>query len=123
MVGTKEDYSSSDQLRDLQRRIKGGRCDVIALAWRLKFLPGRQSLLLWDANDEVLVRVHVEGSGARWEKWGVANKARILADDPSDGFNLSPYTEGRGPKFVSQGMAGFVRKHSGGTFDSGLETQ
>jgi hypothetical protein len=123
-VGFKAEYGSADQVRDLQRHTKNTSCDLFGLAWRIKPIPDRQSLLLWDAKQRVLFRVHIEGKAAsatvRWEKWTGATKEGILADDPSDGFDLASYLEGRGKVGMSSAATGFVRKHAPGRFDAAL---
>jgi hypothetical protein len=90
-VETRVTYGSSDQLRDLQRRVKSTSCHFIALAWTTKAIPTEQSLLLWEAKQQLLFRIHVEKGHARWEKWTGATREGILADDPSDG-STSPLT-------------------------------
>jgi hypothetical protein len=123
-VGLKADYGSSDQVRDLQRHTKNTSCDLFGLAWRIRPIPDRQSLLFWDAKQQVLFRVHIEGKEAstavRWEKWTGATKERILADDPSDGFDLASYLEGRGKAGMSPAATSFVRKRAPGRFDAAL---
>lgn len=120
-VGLKAEYGSGDQIRDLQRYIRSTSCDLFGMAWRIRPIPARQSLLLWDAKLQVLFRVHVEGmvaSAVQWEKWTGATKERVLADDPADGFDLASYVDGRGKVGMSSEAATFVRKQAPKRFDS-----
>jgi hypothetical protein len=123
-VGARAEYGSTDQVRDLQRHVKSSSCDLLGLAWRIKPIPERESLLLWDAKQQTLFRVHVDGRGAsavvRWEKWTGAAKEKILADNPSDGFDLASYLEGRGKVGMSPAAISFVRKQAPGRFDAAL---
>jgi hypothetical protein len=119
-VGAKAEYTSGDQVRELQRQAKSKSCDVLALAWRVKPIPARQSMLLWDAKQQSLYRVHVEGSASHWEKWSGATKDRILLDDPSDGFDLPSYSEGRGRVGLTSSAVAFVHKHAPKKFDPAL---
>ena len=79
-----------------------------------------QSLLLWDAKQQHLFRVHLEKGLARWEKWTGATQKSILADDPSDGIDLASYSDGKGRAGVSAAAAAFVKKNAPGRFDAGL---
>jgi hypothetical protein len=78
-------------------------------------------MLLWDAKQQLVFRVHIEGgSDARWERWTGAARERVLADDSSDGFDLASYVEGLGRVGMSTNATAFVRKHASGRFDRAL---
>jgi hypothetical protein len=115
--GLKADFGSENQLRELQRYAKSGTCEVFAMTWRIKMLPQRQSLMLWDLKKQALYRIHVD-AGARWERWSGATKAAILADDASDGLDLPSYSDGQGKTDASPEAAAFVKSHAPKKFDT-----
>jgi hypothetical protein len=118
-LGDRPAYIPSDQVRDLQTRLKAGGCDVIGVAWSTK-TPPQQSLILWDGKQEMLWRVTVEKQAVRWEKWAGASRQRMLADDPADGFTLGARSQGKGRATISPAAGGFVKQRAPGTFDAAL---
>jgi len=64
--------------------------------------------------------VTMEGRAPRWERWASASKARVLADNPADGFTLGARTEGKGRAAISPSAGGFVKQHAPGIFDEAL---
>jgi len=119
-VGPRPEYTSSDQVRDLQATIKAASCDVAGLAWSTKTASPQQHLILWDGTQETLWRVTVEKQAARWEKIAGASRQRLLADDPADGFTLGARSQGKGRATISPAAGGFVKQHAPGTFDAAL---
>ena len=85
--GIKDLYSSYQQIQDLQRVARSGDCEVLAISWQVRLRPDRHSLMLWDSNREMVVRLHVEGSGATWESWRGVDRSHILTDDPAKEFD------------------------------------
>jgi len=118
-LGPRAEYAASDQLRDLQARLKSGGCDAIGAAWSTK-APVQQNLILWDGKQETLWRVTVEKQAVRWEKWAGATRERVLADNPADGFTLGGRTSGTGRAAISPAAGGFVKQQAPGTFDAAL---
>lgn len=120
-VGLKAEYGSADQLRDLQQFARSGRsCDFYAITWRIRPMPDRRSVLIWDLNRQQLVRIHIESHRPRWERWTGATRRAVLADDPGDGYDYASYTSGSGSAGVSSGARSFVRSGAGSRFDAGL---
>lgn len=119
-VETRMAYSSSDQVRDLQQRVKNNSCAFVAMAWSTKAAPQQQSVLLWDPKEHLIFRIHVERGTARWEKWTGATKERILADDPADGLDQASYSDGTGRAGLSAAAVAFIKKHAPRRFDAGL---
>jgi hypothetical protein len=113
-------YSASDQVRDLQSRLAAGACDVVGLTWATTGKPPQESVLLWESRLQTLWRLTMEARGPRWEKWSGASRARILADNPADGFTLGAYTQGQGRAATSLPAGAFVKQHAPGTFDAVL---
>jgi hypothetical protein len=111
-------FTAADQVRNLQAHIKSAACDVVGLAWTTS--PTQQGLLLWEAKPQTLWRVTMDGQAARWEKWAGASKARLLADNPADGFTLGASSQGKGRAATSTSAGGFVKQHAPGTFDAVL---
>ena len=111
-------FTAAEQVRALQSRITSSSCDVAGVTWAAA--PARHALLLWESTSQTLWRVTVDGATARWERWGGASKARILADDPADGFTLGAHTEGKGRAPMSPAAGGFVKQQAPGTFDEAL---
>jgi hypothetical protein len=111
-------FTAADQVRNLQAHIKSAACDVVGLAWTTS--PTQQGLLLWEAKPQTLWRLTMDGPAARWEKWAGASRARLLADNPADGFTLGVYTQGKGRAEISPSAGGFVKQHAPGTFDAAL---
>jgi hypothetical protein len=111
-------FTAADQVRELQARIQATTCDVVGLSWTAS--PKEQGLLLWESKPQTLWRVTMVGQAARWEKWSGANKTRILADNPADGFSLGAATQGKGRAGISPSAGGFVKQHAPGTFDAAL---
>jgi hypothetical protein len=122
--GQRELYGSYEQVIDLQNSVKATKCALLALSWRI-VMPGggtRRSFLLWDSAAQTLARVHIESGGPQgrdvyWDKWTGATREQILADDPSDGFDLGRYSTGRGRVVLSSKQRAFVRRNAGNRFD------
>jgi hypothetical protein len=119
-IPARSEYSAADQVRDLQSRLKTGACDAVGLTWATTAKPPQHSVLLWDSKADTLWRLTMDASGPRWEKWAGATRARILADNPADGFTLGAYTQGKGRAATSLPAGGFVKQHAPGTFDAVL---
>ena len=113
-IAPRAQYSASDQVRDLQGRIKAGGCDVIGLAWATRAASAQESALLWEAKPQTLWRLKIDSQGPQWEKWGGASRERILADTPADGFTLGAYSQGKGRSATSTSAGGFVKQHAPG---------
>jgi hypothetical protein len=111
-------FTAADQVRHLQAHIKAAGCGVVGVTWSAS--ANQHVLLLWESKPQTLWRVTMDGQAARWEKWAAASKARVLADNPADGFTLGTYTQGRGRAEISPAAGGFVKQHAPGTFDAGL---
>lgn len=95
-IGKKEQtaYGSDQQVSGLQNLIKSkSTCDVMALRWKTQ-LPERvqQNILILDIKNKQLLRIklipELKDFSYRWEMWSGATRDQILADDPSDGFDL-----------------------------------
>jgi hypothetical protein len=119
-IAPRPQYSASDQVRDLQGRIKTTRCDVVGLAWTTAGGTAQQLAIVWESKLQTLWRLTVDKQGPRWEKWSGATRERILADNPADGFTLGPYIQGKGRSAISLPAGGFVKQHAPGTFDAAL---
>ena len=119
-VAARPEYTASDQVRDLQSRVKVSGCEVVGLAWTTTAKPPQESVLLWESKPQTLWRLTMDRQGPRWEKWSGASKARILADNPADGFTLGPLSQGKGRAATSTSAGGFVKQHAPGTFDAVL---
>jgi hypothetical protein len=119
-IGPRAQYGASDQVRDLQNRVKGGGCEVIGLAWTTTAAPSQESVLLWEAKPQTLWRLTMDPQGPRWERWSGASRERILGDNPGDGFTLGAYNQGKGRAATSLSAGGFVKQHAAGTFDAVL---
>jgi hypothetical protein len=119
-IAPRPQYSASDQVRDLQGRIKSGGCDVIGLAWTTRGAPAQESALVWESKPQTLWRLKVDKQGPEWEKWSGATRERILADNPADGFTLGAYSQGKGRSAMTPSAGGFVKQHAPGTFDAAL---
>ena len=90
-VAARPEYTASDQVRDLQSRVKVSGCEVVGLAWTTTAKPPQESVLLWESKPQTLWRLTMDRQGPRWEKWSGASKERILADNPADGFTLGAF--------------------------------
>ena len=119
-VAARPDYTASDQVRDLQSRVKVSGCEVVGLAWATTAKPPQESVLLWESKPQTLWRLTMDRQGPRWEKWSGASKERILADNPGDGFTLGAFSQGKGRAATSTSAGGFVKQHAPGTFDAVL---
>ena len=119
-VAARPEYTASDQVRDLQSRVKVGGCEVVGLAWTTTAKPPQESVLLWESKPQILWRLTMDRQGPRWEKWSGASKERILADSPADGFTLGAFSQGKGRAATSTSAGGFVKQHAPGTFDAVL---
>ncbi len=98
-IAPRAQYSASDQIRDLQIRVKAGGCEVIGLAWTTTAAPSQESLLLWEAKPQTLWRLTMDRQGPRWEKWGGASRERILADNrPPMVSHWAPTARARGAR-------------------------
>jgi len=119
-VAPRPQYSASDQVRDLQSRIKTAGCDVVGLAFTTTGATAQESALVWESKPQTLWLLRVDKQGPRWEKWSGATRERILADNPADGFTLGTHTQGKGRSAMSLPAGGFVKQHAPGTFDAAL---
>jgi hypothetical protein len=124
-VSGRPQYTAADQVRDLQSLVKAGGCDVVGLAWTsaapaAPAAPAQHLVVLWDAKEQILWRLKMEGQSPRWEKWSGASKERILADNPADGFTLGTFSQGKGRAAMTTSAGGFVKQHAPGTFDAAL---
>lgn len=118
-LSSRPQYAAPDQVRDLQGRVKAGGCEVIGLAWT-SAAPVQHLLLLWDAKEQTLWRLKIEGQSSRWEKWSGASRERILADNAADGFTLGTSSQGKGRAAMTISAGRFVTQHAPGTFDAAL---
>jgi hypothetical protein len=119
-VGQKDMYGSYDQGVELQGMAESRDCPLLAITWRLKMMPNRRSLLIWDADKQTLVRIHVQGSSADWESWTEVSKDRLLAEDMGDGFDFAGYQMGEGRAPCSTEARQFIRENDGRTFAPAL---
>ena len=119
-VAPRAQYGASDQVRDLQNRVKAGGCEVIGLAWTTTAAASQESVLLLETKPQTLWRLTMDRQGPRWEKWGGASREGILADNAADGFTLGAYSQGKGRAATSTSAGGFVKQHAPGTFDAVL---
>ena len=97
-IAPRAQYGASDQVRDLQNRVKAGGCEVIGLAWTTTAAPSQESVLLWEAKPQTLWRLTMDRQGPRWEKWGGASSERILADNPPTVSRWAPTARARGAR-------------------------
>jgi hypothetical protein len=117
-ITSRPQFTAAQQVRELQGRIKSASCDVIGVTWTTS--PSEHGLLLWESKPQTLWRVTMAGQAARWERWSGASTARLLADEPADGFTLGANTQGKGRAAISPSAGGFVKQHAPGTFDAAL---
>jgi len=110
-----------DQIRDLQQFARSNTsCEFFAITWRIRPLPNRKSLVIWDINAQRLVRIHIDNGQSRWERWTGVTRRAVIADDPGDGYDYASYTNGTGPAGLSHAARTFVLAHARATFDIGL---
>lgn len=120
-AGRQAEYGSADQIRDLQQFARSNTsCAFFAITWRIRPLPNRRSLVVWDLDGQRLVRIHIEGGQPRWERWTGVTRRAVIADDPDDGYDYTSYTSGRGPAGLPAAAKRFVRSNARAVFDAGL---
>ena len=120
-VGVKDLYSSIQQIQDLQRVAKSGECEILAISWRVRLRPDRHSLMLWDSRQELVVRIHVEGSAITWESWRGVDRSHILTDDPSREFDYASHRDGEGQTPLSGNARSFIAENAGDAFAPALQ--
>jgi len=120
-IGTKSLYGTYLQLEDLQRVAKAGECEIIITTWHVSMRPDRHSLMLWDSKNEVVARIHVEGSTASWEVWRGVDRSHILTDDPSREFDYAIHRTGEGKAPLSGDARELIRQNAGAKFAPALE--
>jgi len=119
-IGTKDLYSSYQQIADLQRVAKSGVCETVATTWQVRLRPDRHSMMLWDSASELVALINVEGSSATWEVWRGVDRSHILTDDPAREFDYATHSTGEGKIPVSEDVRDFIRLSSGEKFAPAL---
>tara|TARA_A200000113_G_C8576743_1_gene261216 strand:+ start:63 stop:464 length:402 start_codon:yes stop_codon:yes gene_type:complete len=93
--GTPKMFGSYEQLKHMQKEIKKNNCDFIQIKWGTKTFQGDivKKMIAVDIKKGVMIRATEMPYGKpSWEFWYGFDKASILNDDPSDGFDLPNYT-------------------------------
>ena len=89
-------FGSYEQLQYIQNEIKKNNCSFIQMTWQTKTFQGAKMnrILALDLKEGVLMRARgaVAGMKPSWEFWYGFSTQDVLADDPSDGFDLPNYT-------------------------------
>lgn len=119
-TGTKDLYSSFQQVEDIQQLAKAGECEVLAITWQVKLLPERHNLMLWDSREQEMVRIQVDASDVNWEVWGPVSRSDILTRDPVDLCEYVKRQAGQGRAPLSEAARGLVRANAGDIFGAVL---
>ena len=94
-LGTPIIFGSYEQLGHIQKEIKKNGCDFIQITYNQKTYQGNlvKKMIALDVKEGILMRsTLMPFSKPSWEFWYGFDKATILNDDPSDGFDLPNYT-------------------------------
>jgi hypothetical protein len=89
--------------------------------WHVSMRPDRHSLMLRDSKNEVVARIHVEGSTTSWEVWRGVDRSHILTDDPSREFDYAILRTGEGKAPLSSDARELIRQNAGAKFAPALE--
>lgn len=110
-------FGSTEQVSAIQALAKG-KCGIVGLTWRIETPFVRKTLLVADLERGEMVRLKVDPASRPWESWKGFTREQLLADDPSDGFDLPGFVSSKGErpsvpkpieKFVrDRGMAEFL---------------
>jgi hypothetical protein len=120
-VGLRAEYGSFEQGQELRRLAKSTQCKFVAITWRIKLLPDRRSIMVWDVDRATLFRIHVDkATGSVWDHWAGVTKAAIAKEDLSDGFDFQGYRTGSGKAPVTGEVREFIKKHSPSGFVQAL---
>tara|TARA_A100001015_G_C14866827_1_gene662690 strand:- start:323 stop:736 length:414 start_codon:yes stop_codon:yes gene_type:complete len=93
--GTPKMFGSYDQLKHIQKEIKKNNCDFVQIEWNIKTFQGdiAKKMIALDVEEGMMIRAMRNPYGnPSWEFWYGFNRASVLNDDPSDGFDLPNYT-------------------------------
>lgn len=71
-----------------------GKCEVVGLTWQIESPTARKTLIVADLVDGAMVRLKVDAVSRPWESWNGFTREQLLADAPSDGFDLPGYVAG-----------------------------
>lgn len=115
-IGTKELYSSFQQVEDIQQLAKADECEVLAITWQVKLLPERHNLMLWDSKNQEMVRVQLDASDVNWEVWEPVSRGDILTRDPVDLCEYVKRQAGEGRAPLSEAARGLIRVNAGTIF-------
>lgn len=119
-VEAKDLYSSFQQVQDLQRLARARDCELIAITWQVKLLPGRHYLLLWDSKSQEVVKIQVEMSDVKWEVWKGVSRSDILTQDPVRLCEHVTKRTGEGRAPLSEGARELIRVKAGDIFGPAL---
>jgi len=119
--GVQDLYSSYQQIQDLQRVAKAGECEILAISWQVRLRPERHSLMLWDSGQDLVVRIHVEGSAVTWESWRGVDRSHILTDDPARGFDYASHGSGEGGAPLAGDARKFLAENADDAFAPALQ--
>ena len=92
------DFGSPEQIKHIKNELLRG-CDLIGVGYQPT--PTMVKVLVLDTNAGKMFRytmVNGDPGGPGWEGWFGFSKKQLLDDDPTDGFDLPNYINGRGVK-------------------------
>lgn len=102
-------FGSSDQVNAIQALAKG-KCEIVGLTWRIESPAARKTLIVADLSSGEMLRLKVDPVSRPWESWKGFTREQLLADSPSDGFDLPGFVASKGERpVVPPGIEKFVR--------------
>lgn len=90
-------FGSTEQVSAIQALAKG-KCEIVGLTWRIERPAARKTLIVADLASGEMIRLKVDPVSRPWESWKGFTREQLLADSPSDGFDLPGFVASKGER-------------------------